>query len=386
MSRHLAFIAFVFLSLLIFIHPPAYPCGKQQATVIHAQSKIQAAILLDVSNSMDGLIEQAKSQLWNMAIILDKVRCGDDIPKVEIALYEYGRRSNESINGYVKQISAFTTNLDLLFQKLNDLNTNGGDEYCGHAINSALDELDWDNSALNYKVIFIAGNEDFFQGDISYIDACKKAKMKGVIVNTIFCGDKTKGISEGWNLGADCSNGSFSNIDQTALPDQTRTPYDSIIVSLNNKLNDTYVPFGIKGEDNIAAVMKMDTMATSDISDPSKIIGYIVVKSNNRLNDKSKWDLAAAIEKDSTILERINADFLPDDMKNKSLPEIKKLVKIKSAERDAIRQEIEKNAANRANFIKEERVRLNIIDTPTLKTEIERIVSEQVARFNMKKM
>ena len=28
--------------------------------------KIQAAILLDVSNSMDGLIDQAKNQLWNM--------------------------------------------------------------------------------------------------------------------------------------------------------------------------------------------------------------------------------------------------------------------------------------------------------------------------------
>jgi len=37
--------------------------------------KIQAAILLDVSNSMDGLIDQAKNQLWNMVNVLSKVTC-----------------------------------------------------------------------------------------------------------------------------------------------------------------------------------------------------------------------------------------------------------------------------------------------------------------------
>ena len=34
--------------------------------------KIQAAILLDVSNSMDGLIEQAKAQLWTMVNVMVK--------------------------------------------------------------------------------------------------------------------------------------------------------------------------------------------------------------------------------------------------------------------------------------------------------------------------
>ena len=34
--------------------------------------KIQVAILLDVSNSMDGLIEQAKAQLWNMVSVMGR--------------------------------------------------------------------------------------------------------------------------------------------------------------------------------------------------------------------------------------------------------------------------------------------------------------------------
>mgnify|MGYP003492397680 FL=1 len=41
--------------------------GRQSTQLTKtANPKIQAAILLDVSGSMDGLIEQAKAQLWNM--------------------------------------------------------------------------------------------------------------------------------------------------------------------------------------------------------------------------------------------------------------------------------------------------------------------------------
>ena len=48
--------------------------------------KIQVAILLDVSNSMDGLIEQAKAQLWNMVRVMGKATCNDQVPNIEIAL------------------------------------------------------------------------------------------------------------------------------------------------------------------------------------------------------------------------------------------------------------------------------------------------------------
>ena len=37
-------------------------------------TKIQVALLLDTSNSMDGLIEQAKSRLWNIVNNLTKLK------------------------------------------------------------------------------------------------------------------------------------------------------------------------------------------------------------------------------------------------------------------------------------------------------------------------
>src|SRR5690606_28713382 len=134
--------------------------------------KIQAAILLDVSGSMDGLIDQAKAQLWNMVNTMGQTRCDSKAPEIEIALYEYGRSSNDENAGYVKQLSPFGANLDEISQQLFSLQTHGGAEYCGQVIYTSLHDLKWDTAANVYKVIFIAGNEDFLQGDLHYNKAC----------------------------------------------------------------------------------------------------------------------------------------------------------------------------------------------------------------------
>ena len=213
--------------------------------------KIQAAILLDVSGSMDGLIEQAKSQLWTMVSTLGKATCNNGMtPQVELALYEYGRTDNNAAKGFVKQLSSFTNDLDEVSKTLFSLRTNGGDEFCGQVIYTSLDELKWDTSSQNYKVIFIAGNEDFLQGNLHYTKACTIAKSKGVIVNTIYCGDRMQGIREHWNLAGECGNGSFTNINQDAKEPDIPTPFDNTLVTLNEKLNTTYIGYGYWGEQN----------------------------------------------------------------------------------------------------------------------------------------
>ena len=56
---------------------------------------------------MDGLIEQAKAQLWNMVTVMGKAKCDNDVcASIEIALYEYGRSSNDAKQGYVKRSMA----------------------------------------------------------------------------------------------------------------------------------------------------------------------------------------------------------------------------------------------------------------------------------------
>lgn len=54
------------------------------------KKSIKIALLLDTSNSMDGLIEQAKSQLWTIVNELSRASCEGERPELQIALYEYG--------------------------------------------------------------------------------------------------------------------------------------------------------------------------------------------------------------------------------------------------------------------------------------------------------
>ena len=53
--------------LIIFFIYSLYPLSNQLADKKPIKkSSIQLALLLDTSNSMDGLIDQAKSQLWKI--------------------------------------------------------------------------------------------------------------------------------------------------------------------------------------------------------------------------------------------------------------------------------------------------------------------------------
>ena len=240
-------IFFVVCPLILSSFPQitkSRPDDSSTINTINKNPKIQVAILLDVSGSMDGLIEQAKSQLWNMVSVMGKAVCDNQTPQIEIALYEYGRSTNSVADGYVKQINGFTKDLDLLSKNLFGLTTNGGDEYCGQVIYTSLKNLQWDASPENYKVIFIAGNEDFLQGNLLYTKACEEAKKKGVIVNTIYCGDRLQGIKEHWNLNTECGNGSFTVINKKKKIEDIPTPYDRMIISLNDKLNNTYIAKG----------------------------------------------------------------------------------------------------------------------------------------------
>jgi len=347
-----------------------------------SSQKIQAAILLDVSNSMDGLIEQAKAQLWNMVSVMGKVKCNDNYPpSIEIALYEYGRSNNDEKQGYIKQISAFTTDLDQLSRNLFSLTTYGGDEFCGHVIHTSLNELKWDADSSTYKVIFIAGNEDFLQGNVLWTTACAEARKKNVVVNTIYCGDRMQGIREHWNLNSECGNGSFTNINQDAKMEEIPTPYDTTLIVLNTKLNATYIGYGQARDEKIAMQAEMDR--SNMLAGKAAGLKRIAVKGQANLYNNAGWDLVDAVRADSTLIKKIDYKELPANLKDKSRAQLQLFVTEKSVERIEIQKEIARVSVQRDAYIVEEKKNRAGNKESTLETEIEKIIREQVKRYNM---
>ncbi|NCU03876.1 MAG: VWA domain-containing protein, partial [Chitinophagaceae bacterium] len=365
-----------------FQKAPASP--QQEINIPATAQKIQVAILLDVSNSMDGLIDQAKAQLWTMVNTLGRVHCENKTnPEIEIALYEYGTPRNDFRNGYIKQINNFITDLDSLSQNLFALTTNGGDEYCGQVIFKSVQQLKWDNNPNSYKVIFIAGNESFRQGSISFTQACTEAKSKGVIVNTIYCGDRQQGIREYWNLVGECGNGSFSNINQDHKIEDIATPFDDEIFRLNEKLNTTYIAYGARGKELYSKQQEMD-VANSAMSKKAAI-KRAETKSNSKVYNNATWDLVDRVAESETEIEKIDKKTLPDSLQNKTTAQLKVIVNEKKKERAAIQTKIIELNKQRQQYINDQKNKTTTgTAVTTLETEVERIIKEQVKRFKMK--
>lgn len=307
---------------------------------IHIPNKqfIKVALLLDTSNSMDGLIDQAKAQLWEIVNELSYAKCDDAKPNLQIALYEYGNDNLNGDEGFIRQVLPFSSDLDEISKQLFSLTTNGGNEYCGQVIQTSLKQLNWGNNQDDLKLIFIAGNEPFTQGKVSYKDAAKIALGKDVTVNTIFCGDYNQGISSYWKDGADLANGDYMAINHNHNTTYVASPYDDKILQLNQKLNQTYVAYGSAGRQRMTLQSEQD--ANAETYSSANAVSRTVSKSSH-LYKNDTWDLVDAEKNKSFKYADLKDDDLPAELKGKSTAQIKAYVAKKSEEREKIQQEVQ---------------------------------------------
>jgi hypothetical protein len=329
------------------------PEAQQDRTVpSNDNTRIQVAILLDTSNSMDGLIDQAKSRLWNIINTLTTLKYKGKTPVIEIALYEYGNDGLSVGSDYIRKVTPLTTDLDLISEKLFALQTNGGNEYCGAVIAQAVRQLEWRNSGgSDMKLIYIAGNEPFDQGSISYKESIRDARAKDIFINTIFCGSKGEGTQTFWKDGADRGLGKYFNIDSDRKVRFIETPYDARIEACNERMNKTYISYGAKGASKRQSQVEQDMNAKS-IS-KANYAERAVSKSQSAYKNES-WDLVDKVKEDRYALDKMKKDDLPEELKDKNSTEIKAIVTEKTKERAAIQKEIETLAKQRQAYIDEE--------------------------------
>ena len=314
---------------------------------------IKVALLLDTSNSMDGLIDQAKAQLWDIVNELSYAKCGTNKPNLQIALYEYGNDNLNGDKGYIKQVLAFSDDLDDISKELFSLTTNGGEEYCGQVIQTSLNQLEWGKNPDDLKLIFIAGNEAFTQGKVNYQDASANANEKDVTVNTIFCGNYRQGISSKWKAGAELTQGDYMAIEQNTKTVHIASPYDDAILILNKKLNNTYVIYGVKGQRKMEMQAEQDKNAAG--YSKANAVSRSVSKSSHLYKNKS-WDLVDADEMEEVIISDLKDDALPTELKGKSANEIKSYIEIKRKERTQIQNEIQQLNSKRKAYISKQKI------------------------------
>ncbi|MBB5034855.1 vWA domain-containing protein [Prosthecobacter vanneervenii] len=299
---------------------------------------VQIAVLLDTSSSMDGLIEQAKTQLWKLVNEFISAKQDGKTPVVQVALYEYGKSSLSAEQNWIRQIQPLTRDLDKVSEELFALKTNGGEEYCGAVIKRATKDLAWDANPKVYKAIFIAGNEPFTQGPVDSQKSCKEAIAKGIIVNTIHCGGEAEGIAGNWNQGALLADGKYLVIDQNQAIVHIEAPQDKEIVKLNEKLNETYISYGRAAPAARSRQIAQDNNA-AEKSAAGSMLQRVIAKSSSNYSNTS-WDLVDASKQKEFDLSKVKEEDLPEEMKKMTVEERKAWLEKKTAEREAIQKQV----------------------------------------------
>jgi len=312
---------------------------------------VQVAILLDTSNSMDGLINQARTQIWKIVNELVSSEKSGSRPVIEVALYEYGNSALPREAGWIRRVLPFTSDLDSVARELFALKTNGGDEYCGQVIKEAVEGLKWSSKSDVYKAIFIAGNEPFTQGPVPFQDAIAKAKAKNIFVNTIYCGARQQGMAEQWKAGAEMAEGDYASIDQSLRDYAITAPQDDKIAELSNRLNDTYVAYGSGGTGRLAAKKEMGSMMKAAGRGVAAERAAFQAAAPGAAAADASWDVVSAVESGAVSREEIKTEQLPEELKKMDKKELNKYIDGKLTERKQIKEEINRLQTERKAYI-----------------------------------
>lgn len=324
-----------------------------------AKPLVQLAVLLDTSNSMDGLINQARTQIWKIVNELVTSEKNGSAPVIEVALYEYGNSALKVETGYVRQVLPFTRDLDKVSQELFALRTNGGDEYCGLAIKEAVSGLKWSAKTDVYKAIFIAGNEPFTQGPLDFNAASAQAKAKGIFVNTIYCGSRQQGIGEQWLAGAQAADGDYANIDQQAVVFTASAPQDARINELSAKMDNTSVAYGTMGQAKMAVranVAKAIYASGGAAAMSDRASFKAAAPAASLAAAEAEWDAVSALESGTVKRDDIKKEQLPTELQKMDKKELNKYLDEQLTKRKKIKEEIvQLQGARKAYIAAEER-------------------------------
>ena len=314
---------------------------------IGAEPKIQIAILLDTSGSMDGLINQTREQLWRIVNTFATAKKEGKRPRLELALYQYGNDSIPAAQHHVQRIVPLTTDLDKVSEALFKLSTNGGNEYCGAAISHALGELEWSSNPKDLKLVYIAGNEPFTQGPIAFRDSVTAAINRGIVVNTIHAGTQQQGISDSWAEAAKLADGNFLFIDSNRAIARVDAPQDAQIAKLNESLNKTYIAYGGKGKE---AVARQEAQDKNSAGLSASSMSTRAAAKASPMYRNGDWDIVDAKKEGKAIA----AEEMPAELRNLNDKERDAFIAKKAEERAALQKQIGQLAAEREQFVQGE--------------------------------
>ena len=310
--------------------------------------RIEVCFVLDTTGSMSGLIEGAKQKIWSLA---NEIISAKPAPEVKFSLVGYRDRGD----AYVVKTSALTDDIDRIYSELRAFKADGGGdtpESVSEALQAAVREAKWSDDKSVLKIIYLVGDApphtDYKDGP-DYRTVCREAASKGVLINTIQCGN-IAGTAEIWKEIAQKADGQYVALAQTGNMRIVETPFDKEMQELNQKIGTTLIGCGsVQVRQQVAAKQFASEAASASVA--SSRLSYNwkdgkSVQGGGELID----EIAAGRRK----LEEVKKDELPEELRSLDADALKKHVETKAAERKALNEKLAELVKKRDAWLAED--------------------------------
>jgi Mg-chelatase subunit ChlD len=314
--------------------------------------KIDVVFVLDTTGSMSDLIQTAKEKIWSIATTMSSAQ---QTPDIRIGLVAYRDRSD----AYVTKVVDLSDDLDSVYATLMDLQADGCG-YTAESVNKALYDavhaMSWSEQDQSYKVIFLVGDAPphMDYNEVKYPEIVAAALEKGIVVNTIQCGDVESAIAP-WTQIAALGQGNFFQVEQSGSAVAYTTPYDEEIAELSARLDGTRLYYGTaeekaKAADKIVATAKVHEEASYAARARRGVFNASAGGRANMLGDN---ELVDAVVSGEVELDELEREVLPQSLMAMAPEEQQAHVQQLAKEREELKRQIHELSEDRDGFIRE---------------------------------
>src|SRR5262249_3996058 len=149
---------------------------------------------------------------------------------------------------YVTKVHDLTDDLDAVHEHLMAFQADGGGdepESVNEALHVALNNVQWSRDQGVLRLIYLVGDAPpptAYANDVPYMETCRKACERGIIINTIQCGN-LRATTPFWKEIAQKAQGRYVQIAQDGGVQTVTTPFDNRLAKINAALARTAVTY-----------------------------------------------------------------------------------------------------------------------------------------------
>jgi Mg-chelatase subunit ChlD len=313
--------------------------------------KVEVVFVLDTTGSMGGLIHAAKEKIWSIASTLAQAQ---QAPEISMGLVAYRDRGD----AYVTQVVDLNRDLDSMYTKLMDFAADGGGdgpEAVNEALGAAVQRMSWSQDQGTYRVVFLVGDAPphmDYQDDVKYPQIVAAAAAKGIVVNTIQCGNLGDTVAP-WQHIASLGHGRYFTVEQAGSAVAIETPFDTQIATLAAELDSTRLYYGSADE---RAAMQAKVEATTRLNEEASVTararrGAFNVTSAGAGNFLGNRELVDDVASGRVDVAAVPPAQLPASVAALPVDAQRELLAAKAEKREELKRQIADLAARRDAYI-----------------------------------